>query len=201
MGRPKNTEARRAQIIDGLLEVMAERGYESASVARIGKAAGLTPGLVHYHFENKQAVLVALVERLAAGFRDRFETRARAKTSPLDKIDAFIDAHVALGQDSDPRAVRAWVLVGAEAVRQDEVRAVYADSVEARLETLTELLRLALKEKGQATRPARALAASLLSSIEGAYLLSAASPEALPRGFAAPTLRKTVRTWLAGDAG
>ena len=40
---------------------MADRGYERASVTAIAKAAGLTPGLVHYHFHNKKEILLALV--------------------------------------------------------------------------------------------------------------------------------------------
>ena len=47
MARPSNTEERRQQIVQGLLRVMAERGYERASIAEIARAAGLTPGLVH----------------------------------------------------------------------------------------------------------------------------------------------------------
>ena len=36
---------------------MAKRGYDGASVADIAKAARLTPGLVHYHFKNKQELI------------------------------------------------------------------------------------------------------------------------------------------------
>ena len=50
MARPRNTEERRRQIVDGLRLVMAENGYDGASVQAVAKAAGLTAGLVHYHF-------------------------------------------------------------------------------------------------------------------------------------------------------
>ena len=58
MPRPSNTDARREQIVLGLQRVMAERGYEKATVSAIAQAAGLTPGLVHYHFKNKQEMLL-----------------------------------------------------------------------------------------------------------------------------------------------
>jgi len=64
MARPSNTEARRSQIVDGLVMVLSERGYERSSVQAIASAAGLSPGLVHYHFKNKLEILVELVERL-----------------------------------------------------------------------------------------------------------------------------------------
>ena len=37
MPRPSNTEARRKEIVEALQEVMAERGYEQASVNRIAQ--------------------------------------------------------------------------------------------------------------------------------------------------------------------
>ena len=73
MARPVNTHLRRAQIVDGLQQVMAERGYARASITAIGKAAGLSPGLVHYHFGSKQEVLLALVDRLSARLEERLE--------------------------------------------------------------------------------------------------------------------------------
>ena len=62
MAARTNTHERRAQIVDGLLTVMATTGYEGATIVAIGKAAGLTSGLVHYHFATKDEVLLALVE-------------------------------------------------------------------------------------------------------------------------------------------
>ena len=66
MARPKNTAARRAQIVDGFLAVLAQRGYDGAAMTAVAEAAGLTAGLIHYHFHDKEAVLVAAVEALGA---------------------------------------------------------------------------------------------------------------------------------------
>src|ERR1051325_1811277 len=64
MPRPSNTALRQDQIKDALLSVMAERGFDAATVAHIAQAAGLAPGLVHYHFASKQQILLALVRDL-----------------------------------------------------------------------------------------------------------------------------------------
>jgi AcrR family transcriptional regulator len=42
--------------------VIGERGYESTSVARIAREAGMAPGLVHYYFASKDALLVAVAD-------------------------------------------------------------------------------------------------------------------------------------------
>src|SRR5215207_4597951 len=106
MARPSNSEERRGQIVDGLLEVMARQGYAQATVAAIGKAAGLTPGLLHYHFETKQDILVALVEQLTGALALRVARRLEAAgEGPRARLHAFLDAYVGLGEDADPRAV------------------------------------------------------------------------------------------------
>lgn len=202
MARPKNTDARRAQITAGLLEVLAAHGYEGATVAAIARAAGLAPGLVHYHFATKEEILVALVEELAG----RLDARAKAALAttgddPRGRLLAYVDAHVALGEGADAQAVAAWVAIGAEATRRPEVRRLYQAAVKRRLTTLEALLRDCLRAEGQSARPAEAWAAAVASAIEGAYLLAAAAPGTLPRGFAAPALRRLIGGLFAGLLG
>jgi len=185
MARPPNTDERRAQIVAGLMRVMAERGYERASISSIAEAAGLSSGLVHYHFKSKLDVLVALVDHLAALLEARFsEGISRSQPTPQARLKAFLEAHVALGRGADPAAVACWVAIGAEAVRQKQVQVVYARVVERRLDTLQALLRDVLVEQGRSTLLCRAHAAALLSAMDGMFQLSVAVPDVLPRGFA-----------------
>ena len=48
---------RRAQIVDAAIAVVAEEGYARASMARIAQQAGLSKGLLSYHFRNKEHLL------------------------------------------------------------------------------------------------------------------------------------------------
>jgi TetR/AcrR family transcriptional regulator, transcriptional repressor of bet genes len=189
MGRPSNTEQRRAQIVEGLMTAMAEHGYEGASVPDIARAAGLSPGLVHYHFENKQEILLMLVEKLVDGLRARFERRVRAGCAPRARLHAFLDAHVALGDDANPRAVACWVTIGAEAVRQPEVQAAYRRATRRALEQLEQLVADALQDERRSAAGGKQIAAALMAAIYGCYQLAGAA-QAAPRGFAAPMLRR-----------
>ncbi len=187
MGRPSNTEERRQQIVAGLLRVMAERGYERASVAEIARAAGLLPGLVHYHFKDKQEILLTLVERLAARVRERVAARlARVKAEDARaRVDAFLDAYLATGADADPAAVASWVTISAEAIQQPEVRAIYEKVVRADLEHLEELVGAVIEK-----RRARAVAAGLFAAIQGYFVLAASVPGLVPPGSAAGTVKR-----------
>lgn len=52
---------KREQIIEAAYQVMSEKGYENASIKDIANAAGITPGLVHYYFRNKEEILMELL--------------------------------------------------------------------------------------------------------------------------------------------
>lgn len=197
MGRKSNRALRRQQITAALMTLMATEGYERASIKSIALAAGLTPGLVHYHFPNKQAILLELVETIANAVSERYHSRVATLSDPLQRLFAFIDAHLALGSDAWPEAVRAWVAIGAEALRQPEVNAVYAAALDARFQILRELVSQALPVEVPADHHA-SIAAGLLSAIEGAFQLATAAPGLLPSGFAAPTVKRMAESLIAG---
>src|SRR5690348_6252199 len=108
MARTPNTLQRRRQIALALQQVMAAKGYDGASIHDIASAAQLTPGLVHYHFENKQAILLALLDHLAEQQGQRIDAQVDGKNG-LEAVDAFIDAHLALGRSADPEALACWI--------------------------------------------------------------------------------------------
>lgn len=199
VGRPSNSAERRAQIVDGMLAVMQRSGYEGATIQAIGKAAGLTPGLVHYHFATKHEVLIALIETLTAQLEQRYANRLETATGAQERLDAFIDAHVALGRDADPRAVAAWNVIGSEALRNAEVRALYRSALARSLAEARKLIRACLVAQGRATRDATRIAAALVSAIEGAYRVAAVQPKQLPRGYAAPMLRSMAHGLIAAQ--
>ena len=192
MARPSNTERRREEIVGGLLRVMAARGYGGATITEIAREAKLPPGIVHYHFESKQAILVAVLGRLSRGVRERFLRRAAraGATESRGRVRAWIDAHVALGADADPRAMACWVAVGAEALRDRIVRGVYEKVLGEERRTLEAVVRGALISEGRGTRGARAIAVSLLAAVQGAFQLGCAAPGSIAPGTMAPLLRR-----------
>lgn len=175
---------------------MAERGYDGASVQAIARRAGLAPGLVHYHFTSKQEILLEAVRELARVAERRFEALARRAKTPRDRLRAFIDSRLATGKGASPPAVAGWVVVGAEAVRQPEVRAAHEAAIRAQLVLLERLLG---EHAGHALKDgeARQLAAIVLAAIEGAFQLSASARGVMPAGYAAKALMDLVDSRLA----
>jgi TetR/AcrR family transcriptional repressor of bet genes len=187
MPRSTNTSIRRQEIIQGLMIVMSEVGYEGATVPLIAKAAGLTPGLIHYHFDSKQSILIGLIDHLGDTVHKRFQEFAQ-EVSGAAQLKAFVGAHVGLGRGADPRAVACWISIGAEALRQPEVRAQYQRFTQTQLSTLEQICTKALVEAGRSIKKKREIALGIMCAIEGAYRLLVSAPDLIVPGFAAPTI-------------
>ena len=185
MARSSNTEARRAEITGALLAVIARHGYEKATIQAIAAQAGLAPGLIHYHFKNKQKILVSLIAAMAEAANARYAAVLGDQVEPAARLRAYLHARLGLGEGAAPEIVAAWVMIGAEAVRQPEVRTVYQRMVADELALLTTLLADCLRAAGRATDVAAPLAAGLAALIAGAYQLSSATTDVMPRGYAA----------------
>ncbi|MFT4975450.1 MAG: TetR/AcrR family bet gene transcriptional repressor [Myxococcota bacterium] len=184
MGRHKNTALRRAQIVEGLLTVMATEGYSGASIQTIARTAELSPGLLHYHFGSKQDILIALLDTLAQRLHERYSALLPKADTPWAAVEAWIDAHLALGDAADPRAVACWVQIGAEALCQPEVQHRYAQILQEDSDVLLRALRAA-----DIPEPERA-AAGIVAAVQGAYQLSMAAPSVTPQGTAAGVVRQ-----------
>ena len=52
---------RKKAIMDTALEVFAEYGYESASISKIAKKAGVSKGLMYNYFESKEDLLISIM--------------------------------------------------------------------------------------------------------------------------------------------
>lgn len=78
----------RERIIDEAMLLFSDHGYAGTSVAKIEKAAGLTPGAggLYHHFESKEAVLAAGIARRLARLQALRDIR-RVLT-PLDDVKA-----------------------------------------------------------------------------------------------------------------
>lgn len=199
MPRKPNTEVRRQQIVDGLLKTIAAQGYAGATIQAIAAACGLAPGLIHYHFHDKREILVALVEQLTGYAAQRFETRAATADSAEDRLRAYLDARLAYGADANPDAVAAWVMIGAEAVRDPDVREIYQRAVSEEIALIRKLLKARLAESGKRVRKLDAFAAGLLAFIEGVFVLASNARSIVPTGFAADMADEWVRRYIAAE--
>ncbi len=170
---------RRAQILEAFARVLADHGYAGATIAAVALEAGLAPGLVHHHFENKAELLTGLLHGLVSRFRER--VRGYRAAEP-DELLAYVDGALKLDDQADRLAARCWVGVFAEAVRNPTLFTQVRRLVDSEI--------AAIQRRAGGSFSAQE-AGCLLAFIIGSLVLGAFAPRKTA-GFAAPGLRKLV---------
>jgi TetR/AcrR family transcriptional repressor of bet genes len=199
MPRQSNTEERRAAIVKALLAAIGEHGYEKATVQVIARHAGLAPGLIHYHFESKRAILVELMKTMRQFAALRYAQLVQAAGTPDDRLLAYLHSRLGKGKGGNPEAVSAWVMIGAEAVRDAEVRELFSAIIAEEIALARGLLADCMAAQGRRTRRAGELAVALLAFMEGAFQLSSAAREVMPVGYASAMAEQLVQHFIAAE--
>lgn len=57
-------------ILNSALELFANEGYQSTSISKIAKKAGISKGLIYNYFESKEALIIAILDK---GFNELLE--------------------------------------------------------------------------------------------------------------------------------
>ncbi|MDH3623484.1 MAG: TetR/AcrR family transcriptional regulator [Myxococcales bacterium] len=180
MGRPSNREARRAEILEAFARVLADHGYAGATIAAVATEAEVAPGLIHYHFEDKEDLLASLLSDLVARFRLRIRDR-----DELDPLLAYVDGALRLDDLADITAARCWVGLFAEAIRNPTLFKRMRKLIDAEITTI----RARSGDRLDAHQ-----AGAVLAFIIGALILGAFAPKKTA-GFAAPGLRSLIASW------
>ena len=86
-------EVRRHQLIEATIDALARKGYAELTLADVAKAAGLSVGIVNFHFESKEKLLVETLKALADDYRSNWQMALR-QSGPrsADKLAALLAA-------------------------------------------------------------------------------------------------------------
>ncbi len=120
--RPKNSpnkqdrhfsfieQARRKQIIDATIQVLAERGFIKTSFVRIAEKAGINTSLISYHFNDKAELTDQVRQTI---YKERFEhveTAVFEVQNPQVQLQTYLESDIAF-MTEHPKFFRALVEV------------------------------------------------------------------------------------------
>jgi AcrR family transcriptional regulator len=84
------------RILDAAARMFGRDGYSGASMGAVARAAGVSKGLLHYHFQSKEHLLIEAVRatfrQLHRRFDDRFRRGERGLPTALEALDTLWDA-------------------------------------------------------------------------------------------------------------
>jgi AcrR family transcriptional regulator len=167
--------ARRAQIIDCAIDSIAELGFARASIDQIARRAGVSKGVITYHFPSKEEIVDAIIARAVAAGRAHMEPRIMAETSAAGRLRAYIESNLEF-IDAHRKPLAALVDIAMSARRADGSLVISPGSLARRAASLEEMLR-AGQRSGEFRRfDARVMALTIIQAIDGVPLLLAREP-------------------------
>ena len=170
--RPPRTlsrDQRRTQLIEATISTLAELGYSRTTLSAVARRAGLSHGLVLFHFESKEKLLGETLDFLSEEYRGNWQAAlAAAGPSPEARLTALVRA------DFDPQVCRpdrlaAWCTFWGESQSRPLYQARCSSNDERYRQTLEDLCAQLNREAGYDRDPV--IAARLIRvTIEGVWL-------------------------------
>ncbi len=117
MRKAEQAERTRQALIDAAIRLFGERGYRATSIKAIAEAAGITHGVIPFHFGSKEGLLLAVVERCFETFHEAVlgPLRTRERDYGLGDLDALMDAQIRFAAEH-PEIGRLFMLLMFEAL-------------------------------------------------------------------------------------
>jgi AcrR family transcriptional regulator len=95
----------RELLIEHALDLFTRTGYEGTSVADVLSASGVSKGSLYHHFKDKQALFVAVLERVEDHLVQHIRLASAKASSPAQALRAGGDAFLRQAQDGAVRRV------------------------------------------------------------------------------------------------
>ena len=94
----------RQRLLDAAAVEFACEGYVGANINRISQAAGFAKGTIYNHFPSKKALMLALIDRIAAAQIDFILHRVQQEPDFVRRLDCFFSAGFAFVEQQPVQA-------------------------------------------------------------------------------------------------
>src|SRR5947209_17606495 len=93
LAREQKTD-KRARILEAAIQVFASRGFHTATVAEIARAAGVADGTIYLYFKSKDDLLLKLFEEKMQELSASAQAAMAEEQGAPGKLRRFIQHHL-----------------------------------------------------------------------------------------------------------
>lgn len=146
---PCRADARRQQVLDAATACFRRNGFHRTSMAELSKAAGMSVGHIYHYFENKEAIIAAIV---AFNMQHKMEVSREIEllsrgSDMFSAMVEYIDKTLIDEVLDDPNSALMLEVV-AEGARNEKIAAIVRAESEHRRNWSRELLLAAYRTRG-----------------------------------------------------
>jgi AcrR family transcriptional regulator len=156
----------REEVVERLMKVVRQHGYDGASLAELSKATGLgRSSLYHYFPDGKDDMVRAVLDQLEQGLRTLIFEPLRGPGRPRRRLEHMLDAVDAYYRGGRDACVLGNLVLGTSRTRfQARLRSIFDQWTDAVAATLV--------DAGVSRAEAQALAEDAIVRMEGALIVA-----------------------------
>lgn len=171
---PNDTQA---EIMDATYRALCKHGYADLSISKIAEEFDMSKSSLYYHYEDKDELLVALLDHIIDRFSEEISVEARADAESL--LDSFFDRLLPRTLDDEQHAFQVALFeLRAQAPHHEEYREQFARTDRLLHETLTAYIEAGIEQGTFRAVDAEATARLLVVVIQGAMVGRVTTPDA-----------------------
>lgn len=90
MSKPDVTAERKDQIVRATVDCITKHGYHNFSMQDVARTAGVSKGIIHYYFLNKDDLMMSVLDRVAGDIERILAEETANITDPVQKLKIFV---------------------------------------------------------------------------------------------------------------
>lgn len=90
MSKPDVAAERKDQIVRATVECITKHGYHNFSMQDVARTAGVSKGIIHYYFLNKDDLMMSVLDRVAGDIESVLIKGMEAIDDPVKKLEIFM---------------------------------------------------------------------------------------------------------------
>jgi TetR/AcrR family transcriptional repressor of bet genes len=176
LSRAEGKQRSRQKLITATINSIAKRGFADTTLARVSAGAGLSRGIVNFHFRSKDTLFLEVLRFLSREYQENW-ARAFAEAGPTvaEKLEAvlMVDFEPPL---SNRNRLAAWFAFYGEAKSRPIYMTVCSETDTATFDIFVELCHKIVEEGGYSNLEPDRVADGLEAMSEGLWLDLLISP-------------------------
>jgi AcrR family transcriptional regulator len=108
--RAKQLAERREKIVYNALRLFREEGYETITMQDIADASEISKGSLYLQFENKESMILALLERTFDKLEGIIERESALQGSAREKLERIVQAYIEIARSENGRDFNLWLM-------------------------------------------------------------------------------------------
>jgi AcrR family transcriptional regulator len=192
----KQSPQTRQILIDVGMRLIAEKGYDSASIGDIAAFAEVTKGAVYYHFGSKENFVLEIIKQRSERNIAQFKQRAKDNISLAEWIENSFSMIIGF-PDLAQQQFLLQVMMASIRPGHEKIAALMAEIHAEWRGLLTEMLKMSDEyRKGQFLDDPEVIAVGIMALIDGLLIHSRVEPESFAEKEFIKRLAPLLKLWV-----